>query len=84
VIRFCPVELQRLDGSVAGFARNATNADMRASTCTSCSVKEDKSAYWTPNLYWQSPDGMFTAVNQTGGMLVYVTYLHGFPCRAAC
>ena len=35
-------------------------------------MKEDKSAYWTPNLYWERPDGKLVALNQTGGMLVSV------------
>ncbi|CCX04985.1 Similar to hypothetical protein [Tuber melanosporum Mel28]; acc. no. XP_002842263 [Pyronema omphalodes CBS 100304] len=54
-----------------GFSQAGTNDDLRASTCSSCSVKEDKSAYWTPNMYWEAPDGSLTALNQTGGMLVY-------------
>lgn len=49
---------------------STTNDDLRDSTCSSCSVKEDKSAYWTPNLYWEAPNGELTALNQTGGMLV--------------
>ena len=67
-----PRRVRCADGCAAAFSMNATSDDMRASSCTSCAVKEDNSAYWTPNLYWQSPEGMFTAVNQTGGMLVYV------------
>lgn len=49
----------------------STNDDLRNSTCTSCSVKQDHSAYWTPNLYWESPDKLLYGLNQTGGMLVY-------------
>ena len=54
-----------------GFSKSSTNAELRASDCSSCSVKEDNSAYWTPNLYWEQPDGKLVALNQTGGMLVY-------------
>jgi hypothetical protein len=34
----------------------------RASTCSTCHVKEDLSNYWTPKLYFQGQDGNFTAV----------------------
>ena len=50
---------------------SSTSADLRASSCSSCSVKEDMSAYWTPNLYHEDVNGKLTALNQTGGMLVY-------------
>eukprot|EP00889_Picochlorum_renovo_P002710 jgi/Picre1/29740/NNA_005122.t1 len=33
------------------FGPSATNAILRQGSCTSCDVKEDKSAYWTPHLY---------------------------------
>lgn len=40
------------------------------SDCTSCAVTQDKSAYWTPPLYFKSAaDGQYTLVNQVGGML---------------
>ncbi|KAA8894411.1 hypothetical protein FN846DRAFT_900927 [Sphaerosporella brunnea] len=55
----------------SAFSRNVTSDDLRASHCTSCEVQEDNSAYWTPNLYHQSESGELTALNQTGGMLVY-------------
>jgi len=41
------------------------------SECSSCSIKQDKSAYWTPSLYWENPEGQFIALNQTAGMQVY-------------
>ncbi|EEB96044.1 hypothetical protein MPER_04889, partial [Moniliophthora perniciosa FA553] len=35
--------------------------DLQASTCSTCSIKENKSNYWTPNLYFQSPkNGRFS------------------------
>ncbi|KAI0682529.1 hypothetical protein C8T65DRAFT_624476 [Cerioporus squamosus] len=56
-----------------------------ASKCSSCSVLENKSNYWTPTLYYQSPtNGTFTRVAQyagplTGspnaGMVVYYTQI---------
>lgn len=63
------------DSNIA-FSKSSTNAELRASDCSSCEVKEDKSAYWTPNLYWERPDGKLVALNQTGGMLVYVALTH--------
>ncbi|KAF8460596.1 hypothetical protein BDZ91DRAFT_766127 [Kalaharituber pfeilii] len=53
------------------FSANATYEDLMRGTCTSCQVKQDKSAYWTPPLYFQHADGSFELVPQTGGMLVY-------------
>ncbi|KAF8460206.1 hypothetical protein BDZ91DRAFT_664752 [Kalaharituber pfeilii] len=80
------VALERIDpiltpGNIAGhlhtihgpntFSANATYEDLIRATCTSCQVKQDKSAYWTPALYFQHSHGPFELVPQTGGMLVY-------------
>jgi hypothetical protein len=52
------------------FSPTATTNDLLQSDCTSCSVAEDKSAYWTPSLYFQdSSTGEFEVVQQEGGML---------------
>jgi hypothetical protein len=41
-----------------------------AGSCTSCEVVQDKSAYWTPALYFKSATtGEYTLVEQVGGML---------------
>ncbi|KAF1813861.1 hypothetical protein P152DRAFT_294870 [Eremomyces bilateralis CBS 781.70] len=45
--------------------------DLRASECTSCSVKEDLSAYWFPPIYFEHSNGTIEMVPQVGGMLVY-------------
>lgn len=43
-----------------------------AGSCSSCQVKQDKSAYWTPAMYFQHADtGKLEIIPQTGGMLVY-------------
>jgi len=47
-----------------------TFSDLRNSQCTTCQVKDDKSAYWIPNLYFQYSNGSFLAVPH-GGMIVY-------------
>uniref|UniRef100_A0A0W0G5K1 Putative carbohydrate-binding module family 1 protein n=1 Tax=Moniliophthora roreri TaxID=221103 RepID=A0A0W0G5K1_MONRR len=58
-----------------------TGYDLQTSTCSTCSIKENKSNYWTPTLYFQSPkNGTFKRVaqkpggltgNPNGGMVVY-------------
>ncbi|KAG8927410.1 hypothetical protein FRC03_009749 [Tulasnella sp. 419] len=53
------------------FGRSATYDTLRASSCTSCLVKEDLSAYWTPTLYFKDPNtGQFEKV-PNGGLLIY-------------
>ncbi|KAI0265892.1 hypothetical protein BC834DRAFT_824485, partial [Gloeopeniophorella convolvens] len=47
-----------------------TFEDLRNSQCSTCKVKDDKSAYWEPELYWQYPNGTFQSIDH-GGMLVY-------------
>ncbi|EEP79094.1 conserved hypothetical protein [Uncinocarpus reesii 1704] len=53
------------------FAMEVTSDDLLASECTSCEVVQDKSAYWTPSLYFINPSGEAELVKQVGGMLVY-------------
>ncbi|KAI6881742.1 hypothetical protein KC360_g6420 [Hortaea werneckii] len=56
---------------------NTTSADLMDnydSSCTSCGVKEDHSAYWTPALYFQYSNGTTVMVDQVGGMLAYYLY----------
>ncbi|QSZ31120.1 hypothetical protein DSL72_000683 [Monilinia vaccinii-corymbosi] len=46
--------------------------ELMASNCTSCSVTQDKSAYWTPSIYFKNAaTGKFQLVEQVGGMLAY-------------
>jgi hypothetical protein len=52
-----------------GFSETSTSADLLAGECTSCQVSQDKSAYWTPALYFQHSNGNFELVQQVGGML---------------
>lgn len=59
----------------SGFNENPTHADLFNGDCTSCVVTEDKSAYWTPNLYFKHANGTFQEVQQVGGMLAYY-FLH--------
>ncbi|PMD37148.1 hypothetical protein L207DRAFT_71340 [Hyaloscypha variabilis F] len=55
----------------AGFGIDASYNDLIAGSCTSCQVTQDKSAYWTPALYFQNAAGEFQLVDQVGGMLAY-------------
>ncbi|KAI9729485.1 MAG: hypothetical protein M1818_008507 [Claussenomyces sp. TS43310] len=55
----------------SGFSETATYETLLDASCTSCVAEQDKSAYWTPSLYFQAADGKFTLVNQVGGMLAY-------------
>ncbi|GAQ08895.1 hypothetical protein ALT_6216 [Aspergillus lentulus] len=54
-----------------GFSMSASGADLKASSCTSCAVTQDKSAYWIPALYFMHENGDAEIVNQVGGMLAY-------------
>lgn len=52
------------------FSATSGTADLLGSDCTSCQVSQDKSAYWTPALYFQDQaTGKFSLVEQVGGML---------------
>ncbi|KXT04874.1 hypothetical protein AC578_3437 [Pseudocercospora eumusae] len=42
--------------------------------CTSCEVTQDKSAYWTPPLYFQHENGTVEMVPNVGGMLAYYLF----------
>lgn len=42
---------------------------LRESNCTSCGVMQDKSAYWTPALYFMHTNGSAQVVPEVGGML---------------
>ncbi|KAK1983975.1 hypothetical protein LZ30DRAFT_748238 [Colletotrichum cereale] len=55
-----------------GISPTANFGDLTAGDCTSCRVKQDKSAYWHPALYFQDTStGEFELVDQVGGMLAY-------------
>lgn len=58
-----------------GFSMSANEASLKQSGCTSCAVTEDKSAYWTPALYFVHQNGDAELVNEVGGMLALVAQL---------
>ncbi|KAH9971393.1 hypothetical protein BGW80DRAFT_1322198 [Lactifluus volemus] len=49
---------------------STTFGDLRNCQCSTCKVKDDKSAYWIPQLYYQYPNGSLVEVSH-GGMIVY-------------
>ncbi|KAI1853724.1 hypothetical protein JX266_001708 [Neoarthrinium moseri] len=67
-------------GSIAAHAHKVSGAsnfgfsntydDLLSSRCTSCEIQDDKSAYWTPQLYYQHTNGSFQEV-PNGGHTVY-------------
>lgn len=60
--------------SASGFAMSADRSSLLSGDCTSCEVKQDKSAYWTPALYFIDKwTGDAELVDEVGGLLVWVT-----------
>lgn len=58
---------------------------LTSSYCTSCPVQADKSAYWTPQLYYRYKNGTYSDVGN-GGTIVYyldrgdnLSAMEGFP-----
>lgn len=51
---------------------NSTYQSMFNSECTSCEITADKSAYWTPTLYYSYPNGSFLEVGHNGGVAYYL------------
>jgi len=61
------------------FGLTLSDTDLLDSTCTSSLIKNDKSAYWTPKLYFQDPStGEFTDV-PLFYMNVYYLYVTSVP-----
>lgn len=62
--------LDTVSNTSLGININSTADTLIASSCTSCQIQGDKSAYWTPGFYYAHADGTFEEVpNQ--GMTVY-------------
>jgi hypothetical protein len=52
--------------------QGAGYADLQLSTCSSCEIQEDKSAYWTPQLYFSHENGSFEEVPNFGMTIYYL------------
>ncbi|KAL2393243.1 hypothetical protein ABEF93_001754 [Exophiala dermatitidis] len=50
----------------------STFDSLQASYCTSCSIQKDKSAYWTPQLYYRHRNGSFEEVPHDGTVVYYL------------
>ncbi|KAH8434523.1 uncharacterized protein LDX57_012166 [Aspergillus melleus] len=53
----------------SAFSMSVSESSLKESSCTSCAVTQDKSAYWAPALYFQHENGDTEIVEQVGGML---------------
>lgn len=56
---------------MSDMALDVSYDELLASNCTSCSVRQDKSAYWSPYLYFQHANGTLQMVLKSGGLTVY-------------
>ncbi|KIW92651.1 uncharacterized protein Z519_06498 [Cladophialophora bantiana CBS 173.52] len=45
--------------------------ELLASNCTSCSILQDHSVYWSPRMYFQHPNGALEMVPTAGGLTAY-------------
>ena len=50
---------------------NSTYDDLQKASCSSCEVQADKSAYWTPILYYKHANGSFEEVPNQGMTIYY-------------
>ncbi|KAL2423947.1 hypothetical protein ABEF95_010356 [Exophiala dermatitidis] len=60
---------------ISGATNINTTSDydsVTAAACTSCSIQKDKSAYWTPLLYYQYANGSFVDVPNDGTVVYYL------------
>ncbi|KAL3419704.1 WSC domain-containing protein [Phlyctema vagabunda] len=51
---------------------NSTYASLQEAECTSCSIQADKSAYWTPQLYYRQASGQYVEVPNSGMAVYYL------------
>lgn len=51
---------------------SSTGETLQQSSCSTCQVQKDTSAYWTPELYYEHPDGTFESVPNEGMTVYYV------------
>ncbi|KAF5342399.1 hypothetical protein D9611_001382 [Ephemerocybe angulata] len=56
----------------SNFGLTASTENMRKSECSSVPVKEDKSNYWAPLLYFQWANGSFSSLD--GGSVIYYLF----------
>jgi Domain of unknown function (DUF1996) len=54
---------------MVGFSETSGYSELMSGSCTSCSVAQDKSAYWHPSLLFKDNQGQYHMVPEVGGML---------------
>ena len=52
---------------LTGLSMTSTVDDLLNSKCTSCEVRQDKSAYWSPQVYFKDDNGKYEMVPETAG-----------------
>ncbi|KAI3319799.1 hypothetical protein HD806DRAFT_508020 [Xylariaceae sp. AK1471] len=57
---------QIVGGNSFNITMDPASHDLAASTCTSCSFKQDKSNYWTAVMFYKAKNGTYKRVPQTG------------------
>lgn len=60
------------DENLQDFDPSSTYDTLQNANCTSCEIQADKSAYWTPQLYYQHFDGSFEEVIAPGMTVYYL------------
>ncbi|OIW31843.1 hypothetical protein CONLIGDRAFT_242736 [Coniochaeta ligniaria NRRL 30616] len=65
-MQYTPHLHQIVGGNSFNITMDPDNHDLTASTCTSCSFKEDKSNYWTAVMFFQHKNGSYKRVPQVG------------------
>ncbi|OTA98734.1 hypothetical protein M426DRAFT_76813 [Hypoxylon sp. CI-4A] len=56
----------------SNFGLSSTYEDLIGSRCTSCEIQDDKSSYWTPQLYYEHANGSFEEVPNSGTIVYYL------------
>lgn len=56
----------------SNFGLTNTFEDLQSSQCTTCDIQDDKSAYWTPQLFYQHGNGTFQLVPNGGTVIYYL------------
>lgn len=65
-MQYTPHLHQIVGGDSFNITMDPDNHDLAASSCTSCSFKEDKSNYWTAVMFFQHKNGSYKRVPQVG------------------
>ena len=62
-IEDCTTKIEKcITNDFIAFSTTSKSADLLKSKCQSCSVGQDKSAYWTPAVYFMADDGTVEVV----------------------